>query len=641
MNSKLHSSYRSWCQVIYFIIFIWGGLFLSTTTSAAQEDNEYQCDNGAVLKDSKLCKLVRYFNNGIKPIDARIQNAMNLKSGEEARSIALIVTVALYGKNHSYDVPAANEDGIKLLNFFRDDQKFDEVIWLADGEATHDNIEYFLKNYIWNETKNYGRKTRIVFAYSGHGINGEDGSTPALVLANAEDESNPAGLYRLSDLNNDLSELAAKSFHLLALINACHGGLIFKAGEGRNQFVEDQPGWWIVTAAQKSNLSYAFPSVGSGSVFFEYFLQLFSGKPEFDRYQDVVKSTVTGSVIQVGGVLDLGEIVRFLTKSMQDLRHTPDGQGKDIAPPWSGAIVPATGPSESQGAFFFLTKYKFPTEGEKPSTPIVISTKPVSGVPDHPEYEVFKSPEAYAIKGIDASHFSKNVQWNDVRDKGYDFAYLKATQGKLADVSFTSNVKKAATAGILTGAYHSFDYCLPFQMQLSAFEEMVVPTVTDLPPALDVEWPYGQSQKDCLSTKTIVETNASIKHMLEGMEKISGKKPVLYVPKAWIDEANLNLDEVLTEYPLWIADYSRSSKATGGPKLKTPWTFWQHTARGNWDPKFGGDVNVFFGTRQQFETFVGGKSKNLALSVITNTTNGDCSPVITGGSTTFNCNFQK
>ncbi|MBQ8552299.1 MAG: hypothetical protein IJ428_05760, partial [Clostridia bacterium] len=69
------------------------------------------------------------------------------------------------------------------------------------------------------------------------------------------------------------------------------------------------------------------------------------------------------------------------------------------------------------------------------------------------------------MKGIDVSTLQGNIDWGKVKAAGYDFAMIKATQGRgegaatrllrrFTDGKFKRNIEAAAKAGLACGVYH-------------------------------------------------------------------------------------------------------------------------------------------------------------------------------------------
>ncbi len=60
------------------------------------------------------------------------------------------------------------------------------------------------------------------------------------------------------------------------------------------------------------------------------------------------------------------------------------------------------------------------------------------------------------LKGVDASHYQGDVDWKKVKNAGYVFVILKATDGLGQDSTFSRNRAKATEAGLIVGAYHFY-----------------------------------------------------------------------------------------------------------------------------------------------------------------------------------------
>ena len=59
--------------------------------------------------------------------------------------------------------------------------------------------------------------------------------------------------------------------------------------------------------------------------------------------------------------------------------------------------------------------------------------------------------------GIDVSHYQGTINWTSVKNAGYQFAFMKATQGTTyVDPTFATNRTNATAAGIPIGFY---DFC--------------------------------------------------------------------------------------------------------------------------------------------------------------------------------------
>jgi lysozyme len=222
-----------------------------------------------------------------------------------------------------------------------------------------------------------------------------------------------------------------------------------------------------------------------------------------------------------------------------------------------------------------------------------------------------------AVRGIDIS------VWQHPDGKAIDFAQLKSEY----DISFViikgsdggtrgnDNAKTwfpidsagARAQGLVVGAYH---YALPGNLDRNTITDAKLQAqravlqaegakVGDLPLTLDLEeLPCGW---------TITRLAKWTLAFLEEVELLTGRVPMIYVNGTFVarmQDAGVDL----SRYPLWIAKW--------GPKLGTDpkenriwnnnWTIWQFTADGKISavPSGSTDLNVFNGTKAEFEAFV-------------------------------------
>jgi lysozyme len=195
-------------------------------------------------------------------------------------------------------------------------------------------------------------------------------------------------------------------------------------------------------------------------------------------------------------------------------------------------------------------------------------------------------------RGLDVSHFQDTVDWPQVVQAGYSFAFIKATEGiTYVDPMFAENWGGAKAAGLLRGAYHFFEPNDDPQQQAENFLNAVSLEPGDLPPVLDVEYssPSGQ-----VSTSTIIER---ITAWLQTVEQATGCTPILYTdPSYW----NSLATEQFSGYPLWVADYGVASPTL--PTGWTSWAFWQFSQTGE-IPGIATavDLNLFQGSLQDLQ----------------------------------------
>lgn len=218
------------------------------------------------------------------------------------------------------------------------------------------------------------------------------------------------------------------------------------------------------------------------------------------------------------------------------------------------------------------------------------------------------------LKGIDVSAYQGTVDWKKVKDAGFEFAYIKVTEGiSYASPTWREQKAGASAAGLLVGAYHFDRPGRPALDQVGHFLQ-VSGTDWDIPHAWDTEVMSG-------SDTLPVNQDKRIRGALEALEDCTGIVPVLYsFPGFWANLGALGRDHFYEKYPLWIAHYlymgkdkrivnacqapcHSSGPTYSKPMIPAPWkkyTIWQVHGDDGRVPGVRGacDINVFNGTRE-------------------------------------------
>ena len=217
---------------------------------------------------------------------------------------------------------------------------------------------------------------------------------------------------------------------------------------------------------------------------------------------------------------------------------------------------------------------------------------------------------ADVVEGIDVSDAQGPVDWAAVRSSGIAFAYLKASQGTyyLSDV-FPGNWSNARAAGVVRGAYHFFDPREDGATQAQTFlAAMGTLEPGDLPPALDLECPDGNSV--CLGfyggsgATPAWEIEARVRDFLSTVAEATGREPVVYTFGSYFSGNGIDAS-TFTHAPLWIADWDGGSCLS----VPAPWSaakIWQYADTG-WVPGAGTvDHDRFLGTMEDLQAFAAG-----------------------------------
>lgn len=199
-----------------------------------------------------------------------------------------------------------------------------------------------------------------------------------------------------------------------------------------------------------------------------------------------------------------------------------------------------------------------------------------------------KRMENYGVQGIDVSHYQSSVDWPVVAAQGFDFAFVKATEGAtLNDSLFCRNWPEMKKAGLIRGAYHFFRPKTPVAEQVDNFSSWVELEHGDLPPVLDVEVLDGVDK---------IQLITGIRTWLFMVELKYNIRPIIYTNLKFY---NRHLAGQFDDYPLWIARYHWREPVLACGRT---WDFWQYGNRGRMDGVRGFvDFNVFNGDRSALE----------------------------------------
>lgn len=204
----------------------------------------------------------------------------------------------------------------------------------------------------------------------------------------------------------------------------------------------------------------------------------------------------------------------------------------------------------------------------------------------------------FPIRGVDVSAYQGNIDWKVIENQNIKFAFIKATEGSsYVDEFFVKNWNNASLTNLKIGAYHFLSYDSRGKNQAENFIKTVPIMYESLPPVVDVEF-YGDKYKNNPSKEQVKEI---LDEFIFEIEKNYQKKPIIYTTmKAY----TLYIKDDYNEYCIWIRDIFKEPKLPDGKK----WTFWQYTDKGKIDGYSGNekfiDMNVFYGSEQEFERFI-------------------------------------
>jgi len=224
------------------------------------------------------------------------------------------------------------------------------------------------------------------------------------------------------------------------------------------------------------------------------------------------------------------------------------------------------------------------------------------GAPTPPKESNTNGGDAGLIWGVDVSNHQKNIDMAQVKREGFDFAFVKATEGTWRDPHFSRLYHGAKQAGMLVGAYVYVRQETSAKAHADTMHAVVADT--NVPIALDIEDNSGYNVQHFLAIKREIEA--------------LGYRVILtYLPSwYWARAGRPNLGGLP---PLWTSRYpdknpdfasviynragTKGWDGYGGLDVAV----WQFTSTA----RVAGhqiDANAFRGTRAQLEALFNGKS---------------------------------
>jgi lysozyme len=174
------------------------------------------------------------------------------------------------------------------------------------------------------------------------------------------------------------------------------------------------------------------------------------------------------------------------------------------------------------------------------------------------------------LKGIDVSHWQGDINWEQVRNSGVEFAFIKATEGShYVDPLLRKNAQEAIKAHLNVGFYHfaRFNNEGAVKAEAHHFIKTIHQETSQLPHVLDLEVTNGLDK---------TELSRLAKAFLDLVHAETGKDVMLYTNT---NMAKRHLTSLLKEYPLWIAHYGVDRPDEN--EIWKKWQVFQYTSKGN------------------------------------------------------------
>ena len=172
-------------------------------------------------------------------------------------------------------------------------------------------------------------------------------------------------------------------------------------------------------------------------------------------------------------------------------------------------------------------------------------------------------------EGIDVSVYQGDIDYAKVKSAGIQVVYIKSSEGSnFVDPYFEKNYLNAKANGLYIGVYHYVRARTVEQAKIEAqfFVSLFSGKSIDCMPAMDFET-FGNLTK--------YEINQIGITFLNTVKDLSGKEPVIYSNSY---TAKYVFDDVVTKFPLWVAQYEVNYPDVNGNW--NTWVGWQYTSRG-------------------------------------------------------------
>ena len=186
------------------------------------------------------------------------------------------------------------------------------------------------------------------------------------------------------------------------------------------------------------------------------------------------------------------------------------------------------------------------------------------------------SRSQYPLQGIAVSADQGAIEWNTVRRRDVDFAYIRATSGSdRTDPRFAVNWAGAREAGLRYGAVHDFSLCRLASDQATLFIATVPRDSAALPPVIRLAFDPGCADRP--ARKTVLGELSSLIRMIEAH---GGKPALIRVAKdfdvlydigdginrtLWLDGNLFPPDYAARPWVMWTASNIRRVGGIAGP----------------------------------------------------------------------------
>lgn len=211
------------------------------------------------------------------------------------------------------------------------------------------------------------------------------------------------------------------------------------------------------------------------------------------------------------------------------------------------------------------------------------------------------SAAAYPVQGIDLSSFQHPsgaaINWTEVAADGYDFAFVKVSEGSYyVNPYYASDAAGAQAAGLFVAPYvfANPNYSTgTLQADYGLDAAGYTPGGKVLPPILDIEYdPYvSQDGTNTCYGLSKAQMVSWIRAFVTEIDRRTGHLPVFYTTAQWWDKCTGD-SKAFRADPLWIAGDASSTKPIM-PAAWSTWAYWQYTSTATVNGIKGGVDNSY------------------------------------------------
>ncbi len=185
--------------------------------------------------------------------------------------------------------------------------------------------------------------------------------------------------------------------------------------------------------------------------------------------------------------------------------------------------------------------------------------------------------EEYPVQGALVGAADGAADFKALRAIGADFVYLQASDGAAArDAAFAQNLRAVEGSGLMFGAVHAYDPCVPAERQAANFVTIVPRDETLLPPAIELE----QLADECPDPVSEAAVESELTTFLNQVEGHAGQRALLKIAPAfeeryhiagrierglWLDRDWLQPDYAGRPWTLWTANSALDTEASDRP----------------------------------------------------------------------------